>query len=91
MSSNSRVLPPPAYIHTMTRVVEMESKFVEAYDRIPLQCIKDIILNASGLKEEELRKNVKALVPLKKISNFATHLEQVHLFVPTFILHLKKN
>ena len=53
----------------------MESKFVEAYDRIPLQCIKDIILNASGLKEEELHKNVKALVPLKKISNFATHLE----------------
>ena len=69
----------------------MESKFVEAYDRIPLQCIKDIMLNASGLKEEELRKNVKALVPLKKISNFATHLEQVHLFVPTYILHLKKN
>ena len=34
----------------------MESKFVKAYDRIPLQCIKDIILIVSGLKEEELHK-----------------------------------
>lgn len=38
------------------RVIEMETKLQEAYNSIPYQCVKDVILHNSGLKEEEINK-----------------------------------
>jgi hypothetical protein len=38
------------------RVIEMETKLQEAYNSIPYQCVKDVILHNSGLEEEEINK-----------------------------------
>ena len=38
------------------RVKEMEEKLQEAYNFVPYQCVKNIILNNSGIKEEEINK-----------------------------------
>lgn len=34
----------------------MEAKLQEAYNSIPYQCVKDVILHNSGLEEEEINK-----------------------------------
>ena len=51
----------------------METKLQEAYNSIPYQCVKDVILHNSGLEEEEInKKKLKHLFPLNNLSNFAS-------------------
>ena len=44
------------FLHKISenRVIEMKKKLAEAYNCIPYQCVKDIILNTSGFTEEDI-------------------------------------